>query len=351
VAKPSARYIRLFSVLLTLTFGGFFVYRALLYLEAQDPPATAPSIAPVNLDRKAAINVGMLNDLDWQNVDAMTKHVGTDSDKINQLLYLTSDMQNPAALYLRGFVLMINEKPLQALQVFDQLNLNNMPAHFLYPAYRLHRQLQPGSTNRYLDALKRAIENRNASPLIAARVESQEGDLYSALSNYLQTDPAQWATYDVKCIKKIGQHSGLSSEMRRMVFGALKSGRVSGKVEKPLRQLLDLKNDSAEVKTLKRTLQKELLLDSSTGKIAVSSIKRMLDTRAFFLQRDYQKIINHHQDTNPLALPNESVLILFLCGVKLEDRLEIDRWGQEIKRRYPNQEVVDWVSELTNSVK
>ena len=85
--------------------------------------------------------------------------------------------------------------------------------------------------------------------------------------------------------------------------------------------------------------------------MAVASIKQLLETRNLFVQRDYQAIIEQYQDASPMALPNESVLLLFLSGVQVEDRLEMDRWGQEIKRRYPNQEVIDWVSELTTSAR
>ena len=125
-------------------------------------------------------------------------------------------------------------------------------------------------------------------------------------------------TYDVDCIKKIGLHSGLSSEMRRMIVGAFKSGRVSAKVEGPLRQVLALENDPAEIRAFKRKLKEELIQDSGTGKMAVASIKQLLETRKLFVQRqsDYQTIIDQYQDASPMALPNESVLLLFLSGVR-----------------------------------
>lgn len=351
--KTASKYLHILGSLLIGALLGFFAYKASLFvagLDKQDPPAAVPSSTSDNQYATAAIGPAMLDDLTWPNVDKAVRAIGTDSAKISQVIQLTADVQNPVALYLRGFVMMISEKPLQALTVFDQLSLKDIPEQFLYPPYRLHRQMRPKLANRYLEALIRAIDAGSVPPLITARVESQEGDLYSALSNYLRTDPGQWVTFDVQCIQKIGHHAGLSSEVRRMIFGALKSGRVSEKVDKPLRRLLALNKDKAEVAALKRTLQQELLMNSSTGKIAVSSVKQMLDTRKLFMQKDYQKILNQHQDTNPLTLPNEAVLILFLSGVKLADRLEMDRWGQEIKRRYPNREVVGWVSKLTTSV-
>ena len=51
----------------------------------------------------------MLKALEWPDVDSLTQAVGTNSDKINQVIQLTDDVQNPAAIYLRGFVLMIDE--------------------------------------------------------------------------------------------------------------------------------------------------------------------------------------------------------------------------------------------------
>ena len=351
--KSAPKFIKFFAALLVVALIGIFAFNAQRYISGRGTKAPSPAPAAPADERyaKAAISVEMLNALEWQNVDEMTQAVGTDSDKIRQVIQLTADVQNPAALYLKGFVLMITKKPLQALTAFDRLAVKDVPAPYLYPPYRLQRRMRPEAPNRYLAALNRAIDAGSLSPLVSARVQAQEGDPYAALSSYLQTDPAQWVTYDVECIKKIGQHSGLSSEMRRMIVGAFKSGRISAKVEGPLRQVLTLESDPAEIRAFKRNLKEELIQDSSTGKMAVASIKQLLETRKLFVQRDYQTIIDQHRDASPMALPNESVILLFLSGVNLENRLEMDRWGQELKRRYPNQEVTEWVSELTTSAK
>jgi len=350
VHKPAPKLVKLFAALLVLGLIGIFAFKAQRYIadiaKKKSPPA--PAAADDDRFATASISLDMLNALEWQDVDKLTQAVGTSREKSLQVIQLTDDVQNPTAIYLRGFVLMISNKPLRALAAFDRLAVKDMPVPFLYPPYRLQRRMRPEAPNRYLGALNRAIDAGSVSPLMTARVLAQEGDPYSALSNYLQTDPAQWVTYDVECIKKIGLHSGLSSEMRRMVFGALKSGRVSAKVAVPLRQVMALETDPAEVRAFKRKLKEELIQGSGTGKMAVSSIKQLLETRKLFLQNDYQTIVDQYQDANPMALPDESVLLLFLSGARLEDRLEMDRWGQEIKRRYPNQEVI---SELTTSAK
>jgi hypothetical protein len=352
VQLSAPNFIKIFAALLLVALIGIFAFKAQRYISGSGVNPPSPAAAPADdVYAGAEISVELLNALDWQNVDELTQAVGTDSDKVRQVIRLTTDNLNPAALYLRGFLLMLTNKPLQALSTFDRLVVNDMPAPFLYPAYRLQRRMRPEAPNRYLEALNQAIDAGSVSPLIAARVQAQDGDPYSALSSYLQTDPAQWVTYDVDCIKKIGLHSGLSSEMRRMIAGAFKSGRVSAKIEGPLLQVLTLDSDPAEIRAFKRRLKEELIQDSGKGKLAVSSMKQLLETRKLFVQRDYQTIIDQHRDASPMALPNESVILLFLSGVNLENRLEMDRWGQELKRRYPNQEVTDWVSELTISAR
>ena len=354
MGKPAPKVIKIFAALLGAALIAVFAFKAQRYISSRGSATPGPATTAATTGdgfKEVPLSVERLNALRWQNVDELTQAVGTDKDKIRQVLQLTAGVQNPAAIYLRGFLLMITNKPMQALATFDRLVSADMPAPYLYPPYRLQRQMRPEVPNRYLEALIQAIDAGEVSPLIAARVQAQHGDPSAALASYLQTDPAQWVTYDVDCIRKIGLHSGLSSEMRRMIVGAFKSGRVSAKVKEPLRQTLALEADAAEIRTFKRKLKDDLIQDSSTGRIAVASMKQVLETRKLFLQRNYQAIIDRYRDASPMSLPNESVLILFLSGVRLKDRVEVDRWGQEIKRRYPNQEVSDWVSDLTTSAR
>ena len=102
---------------------------------------------------------------------------------------------------------------------------------------------------------------------------------------------------------------------------------------------------------MKRQLKEELIQNSSAAKIAVSSMNRLLETRKLFLQRDYKSLLAEYRDADPLVLPTESVMMLFLSAVELGDRLESDRWGQELKRRHPTQEVINWVTELKTSAR
>ena len=351
--KPAARILKIFAALLLVALVVGFVIQARKYFSdpgRKEKPRKQIAAADA-FDTNAPISAEMLQTLDWQNFQELTQKIGTDAGKIRQVLQLTSELQNSVALYLRGFVLMLDNKPARALDAFDRLTTDEIPAPFLYPPYRLQRQMRPLEPNRYLVPLRKAIAAGEVSPLIKARVQAQEGDPYSAISSYMQTDPAQWVHYDIACLKKIGMQSGLHSEVRRMIAGALKSKRVSSKIEAELRQLAVLEPSESELRGLKRKLKEELIQDSGAAKIAASSLAQVLETRKRFLERDYKAILQQYQNAVPIALPTETVLLLFLSAVEIRSSLEVDRWGQEIKRRHPTQEVSEWVTELKTSAK
>jgi len=263
------------------------------------------------------------------------------------VITITSELKNPAAIYLRGLILLIDKKPEQALVTFDRLATDDIPPPFLYPPYRLYRYFKPQESNRYLISLRKAIDENRVPPLIQARVQAQEGDLQSAISSYLKTDPAKWGLFDTECLKIIGAHSGLHSEVRRMIAGALKSRRVPEPMAKELLAVANLQSKKSDVDELKRKLGQELKRNGNSAKIAVTSITRMLETRKLFLQRDYKSILKKYELAQPVALTTETVLLLFLSAVKLDNRIEMYRWGQEIKRRYPNRETLNWVNSMT----
>ncbi|MBW2411533.1 MAG: hypothetical protein JRF72_17175 [Deltaproteobacteria bacterium] len=351
--KPVSKSLKIFAALMLAALVGVFAFKAYQYLSNRDRQEMALTRIPAagNVVPVAPITTELLEALNWQDVNELTRRTGTDAAKISQILRLTSVLQHPVAVYTRGFVLMLDNKPQRALDTFDRLSVSDIPGPFLYAPYRLHRQMRPLEPNRYLAPLREAMVAGEISPLIKARVQAQEGDSFAALSNYMQTDPARWVDYDVECLKKIGWNSGLQSEVRRVIAGALKSGRVSAKIDGELRELLTLKPSESEVRAFKRQLKEELIQDSSAAKIAVSSMNRLLETRKLFLQRDYKSLLAEYRDADPLVLPTESVMMLFLSAVELGDRLESDRWGQELKRRHPTQEVINWVTELKTSAR
>ena len=185
------------------------------------------------------ISVEILKSLEWNHFNGIVRKIGNGSDKINHVLRLSSGLKNPVAAYLHGFLLMVESRLSLALDTFDRLTEGDIPAAFLYPPYRLHQEIRPLALNKYLKPLRKAVADDRVTTLIKARFHTKDGNPYAAVSDYMQTDPAQWALYDIECLEEIAMHSGLHSEVLRMVSGVLNSGRVliSRKIEKRLRQI------------------------------------------------------------------------------------------------------------------
>ena len=88
-------FIKIFAALLVLTLIGIFAFKAQRYISGSGvkppSPAPAPAAPADDVYAGAEISVAMLNALEWQNVDELTQAVGTDSDKIRQVIQLTID--------------------------------------------------------------------------------------------------------------------------------------------------------------------------------------------------------------------------------------------------------------------
>ena len=237
------------------------------------------------------------------------------------------------------------------MAAFAILEPKDIPPAFLYAPHRLQQTLRPGSPNPYLRALRKAIAEDKVSPLVQARVQASDGDLTEALRNYFRTDPGNWAHYDVESLRRIGTHQGLAPDLRRLIAGALASGRVPQPLVSPIQALASSGATPTDAGELERQLRHEIAAQTPGGKRAAESAKRLIRDRKLFVGRRYPELIAAHLDSDPIQLSTETVLLLFLSAVELKERIEMDRWGQELKRRHGEAEVRDWVNQTTGSAR
>ena len=207
--------------------------------------------------------------------------------------------------------------------------------------------LAPSTVSHHLKELRNSVAEGRVPPLIRARVQASDGELKEALRGYLRTDPASWTGYDVESLRRIGTHQGLSADLRRLISGALASGRVQQALVAPLREVARGGSAPTESERVKSQLRKEIEAQTPAGQIAIESAKRLINDRSLFLGQKYAELIAAHRESEPVELSTETVLLLFLSAVELEEQIEMDRWGQELKRRHAEVEVRDWVNEVT----
>ena len=106
-----------------------------------------------------------------------------------------------------------------------------------------------------------------------------------------------------------------------------------------------------EPEEFKRQIRREIEANTPAGRIAIESAKKLINDRKLFLTKKYTELIGAHRDADPIKLPTETVLLLFFSAVELREQIEMDRWGQELKRRHRDVEVRDWVNETVSSAR
>ena len=292
-----------------------------------------------------------LETLRWEQINPLLQAIAADKTELERLTRLAGEVDAPPAAYLRGLLLILQEKPETALSAFEHLDPEIIPASLLYAPHRLHRTLHPGRVDPYLVALRRAVADGNVPRLIGARVQSLDGELNAALDSYLQTDPGTWVAYDLDSLRRISAHQGLAADLRRLIAGALASGRVRPTLVAPLQELARQGRLQPDQQEFKEQLRREIEADTPAGRIAVESAKRLLNDRNLFLAQEHGRLVETHSDDDPMALPTETVLLLFLSSVELKEQVEMDRWGQELKRRHREIEVRDWVNETMSAAR
>ena len=289
--------------------------------------------------------------LRWEEVNQVMAALSPDAAEIKRVSRLAGELNRPPSIYLSALLLVSLKEAEQALALFRTLDPQVIPPSFLYAPYRLHEALQPTDPNPYSPPLRKAVAEGRVPALIRARVQARDGQLAEALHSYLKTDPADWASYDLETLQQIANHQGLAADLSKMVGGALASGRVQPKLAPALQRIARQPNTQPDLETFKRELRRAVEAETPEGRIAVESAKRMLRDRKLFLARRYRALLTLHREAEPLNLPTETLLLLFLAAVDLKEQLEIDRWGQELKRRHNEPEVRSWVNEMTSTAR
>ena len=130
-----------------------------------------------------------------------------------------------------------------------------------------------------------------------------------------------------------------------LVAGALRSGRVTTHLAEELRVIFTSDNGLERVAAFKKRLRWALEANGAASEMALASAHAMLGARKAFLEKRYDELILKHSDSNPTAVTTETALLVFLSATALKNVYEIERWGQELKRRYPDREVERWLSQ------
>lgn len=297
-----------------------------------------------------AIDVATLGNLTWTGLDRVAKFRVTGPQSRQDVISLAQGSSNVVAIYLGAlWSLMDNHAP-EALEQFLRIPADQIAPAYLYAPFRLYEQLNGSKDNPFFTPLMQAVESGKASPLVQARMYVLKGDASQAIAKYLSTDPAAWAHYDVQRLSQLRHHSGYTSEVDGMIYAALKGGRVTSVL---FSELVDLVSTSSADSNMSLgsgefadMLEQQ---DERALQLGVESAKQILKQRQHFARREFDRVLQMNINKLPANLTTESVTLSFLAAAALKDAMQVELWGQEIKRRHPDQETLEWLATITTT--
>jgi hypothetical protein len=323
---------------------------ALIWLNGYPSPATPASSIPTAsapAHPVARITSEDLESLSWSNLARATRDLGNGPVARESVTLRTEPFENAPTRYLQALFLLAENNPDAALTAFDTIEMEQIPPLYLYAPYRLHGARRAVSPNPYLPSLEEAIRQGEVPALIRARVEAREGRLEEALLSYTRSNPSTWVRHDLSTLSAIHRHAGLRPDADLLIQGALRAGRVPENIRPSLLSIVkgnasDKESETQRIETLRRRMES----NPNLREFATTATLRQLSARKQFMEKRYDELLELHGLADPKSVTDETALLLLLSAARAPDSRALDRWSQEIRRRFPSTEVKDWIESL-----
>ena len=295
----------------------------------------SPASIPAALDR-----------LDWPDVGVTAEAAAADTNLLATVLYEADRSTNPPTCYLAALLHLSKGEAEVASTLFALIPATAIPPEHLYAPDRLSHELHPNSPNPYRPLLLEAMKQNRLSALIAARLRAQQGEFKAALEAYLRSDTSRWANQDAILMSAMMQHAGVGTEAVRIVRGALRAGRVPQDVRTSLTQAISRIEQRHVDPELNAKLSSYLKNHPDVQAAAVKAITNQLELRRTFASRHYREVLEQFRKSEPITLPEETILFLVLSAAHESEIPSFERWSAELKRRNPQPEVAQWIRQI-----
>jgi Tfp pilus assembly protein PilF len=131
-----------------------------------------------------------------------------------------------------------------------------------------------------------------------------------------------------------------------MLVAAARGGRVPDRLRQDLDRLLSSAGQAAPPDEVKTRLRQLLAENPAAREVAIAAATEQLRVRRLFLERQYVTLVREHRASDPTNLTDASLVILMLSASRAGESDMSDLWAQELRRRYPQPDVVRWIAEV-----
>lgn len=335
----------LFGLASVLALAGWWLS---LSPRASSAAATAAP-APSGTNRLLGLNprqdpLDVLEKLAWSDVAPTADAALADTFVRDRIAAETSAIKSTPLAYLRGLLLLAQNKPAAALESFSAIPPAEIPLDLLYAPYRLHGDLRRDTPNPFAARLREAARRGEPGPLVAARVLAAEGAAREAVENYLKTDPARWTSHDIGLLGVFLAHDAHRATVSALLQAALRGGRVQERLKPPL--LRTLASAAAHEHAVPLGVKEAMLRDPEVRDALVAGAAAQLEARRLFRSGKDAELLAAHAGRPSDNASDELLLLLTLSAARHRDRAAFDKWSAALGGRDPRPEVLAWISGL-----
>lgn len=259
-----------------------------------------------------------------------------------EVMKVSSGINHPPCLYLRGILELAHSRPAEALAEWEKIPLEQIPVDALYAPWRLADATS--GPNRYADLLSDSVKNGRASSLVAARWYGISAEFLPALEEYLKTDPAQWTRHEVEQFRIMKLHAPVAADVDRLLAGALRGKRLPRQLRGALARLIKEQPlpDSERVAEM-------LENNPEFASAATRAAAQQLELRQAFAANRFDEVVEKTRSISETEASSEMALLAFLSASQVGDRSCADRWAEELLRRNPETETQTWIDNIRKS--
>lgn len=302
-----------------------------------DPENTGRTVVFDSMSK--SVNPSTLETLRWQDIaptaEACSRHGLTE-----ETLKVSETLDSAPVIYLRGLLKLALQDNTGAAAEWQRLQVADIPPDHLYPPWRL-ADSSATPENRYRAPLSQAVAENRAGPLVRARFLSSTGQWRAGLDAYLLTDPATWSPFEVRIFSGMKLQAPCSRDVAVLMAGALAGGRVPNPLRTDIAKLI-----KGTPVTHKESLAASLRANPALAKAATTAAAKALTLRQAFASNQFEKVVAHAHDADPLEATDEAVWLIFLAASHLKDAPTADRWATELLRRNPTETTRKWITEI-----
>ncbi|MFT4719775.1 MAG: hypothetical protein ACI9SB_000943 [Candidatus Azotimanducaceae bacterium] len=297
----------------------------LLFLQTESPET-------VQTEVQFSLQPEQLQQLSWEDLPQAISLSSGSSLRQSQLVEHIGPGSSDAAHYLKALLRLAQGHAAEADRLFAEIPLDQIPVSMLYAPFRV-REGGDAKENPYLLPLITAGEEGKLPKLVHARLLVRAGVLEQALQKYAMTDPSRWAQYDLASFEIFLRHDGLSDDAMTFANAVIAGGRMESTLASSLKDVL----------VAPPVPPSSEMLESDLGQATMADINAL---RLRFVRQEYAAITAAFKSRAANTVSDETNLLVFVSAVASAESVEADKWGQELKRRFPDKETEQWIVNL-----